>query len=77
MYVGTVGSAQIGLQSLNVLQDQLKTGIQQALNIAQKPGVDLNAVLDLLADTDETEFIRHWGNQKLEQDLQNQNKSPL
>ena len=77
LYVGTVGSAQIGLQSLNVLQDQLKTGIQQALNIAQKPGVDLNAVLDLLADTDETEFIRHWGNQKLEQDLQNQNKSPL
>jgi|GEM_PF-3684699 len=77
LYVGTVGSAQIGLQSLNVLQDQLKTGIQQALNIAQKPGVDLNAALDLLADTDETEFIRHWGNQKLEQDLQNQNKSPL
>lgn len=77
LYVGTIGSAQIGLQSLNVLQDHLKTGIQQSLNIAQKPGVDLNAVLDLLADTDETEFIRHWGNQKLEQDLQNQNKSPL
>lgn len=65
LYVGEIGSAQIGIKALNILRDQLRTGVQQALTSVQDPGVDLNAILDLLADTDETELIRHWGNQEL------------
>ncbi|BDR59547.1 hypothetical protein XA3_19880 [Xylocopilactobacillus apicola] len=71
-YLGALGAAQVGNKSLEILRKQIQQGVICALEESHLPDVDLSAILDLLTDTDETHFIRHVGNRKL-----NENQSDL
>ena len=67
IYLGELGAGQIGIQALRTLQYHIKNGVEEALEKCDVSGVDVGSVLDLLSDTDETYFIRHAGNKKLEE----------